>query len=97
MIEQFLMKDNFTYSLVIGTIILSVTAGYLLGSKDPAVVCAKHITEKEQLKIDKDKCDVDLTSCKAKGAGECALNCEPICDQQVKSALATKKEWVCDD
>lgn len=97
MIDELLMKDHFTYALVMGVIIASVTAGYFLGNKDPSVVCAQHITEKERLKIDKVQCDMDLTSCKAKGAASCVLECQSICDSRVKEALETKKEWVCDD
>ena len=97
MIDELLMKDHFTYALVIGVIIASVTAGYFLGNKDPSVVCAQHITEKERLKIDKVQCDMNLTSCKAKGAASAVLNCQSICDDRVKQALETKKEWVCND
>ena len=97
MMEQLLMKDHFTYALVIGTIILSVTAGYFLGHQDKAVVCAQYITDLEDLKVKKAQCDTDLTTCKGKGAANGVLQCKPICDQQVKVALETQKAWNCDD
>jgi hypothetical protein len=40
---------------------------------------------------------MDLTSCKAKGAANAVLDCQLICDDRVKQALETKKEWVCND
>jgi len=95
--NDFILKDHFTYALVIGTIILSVTAGYFLGHQDKAVVCAEYITDLEDLKVKKAQCDVDLTTCKGKGAAEGVLQCKPICDQQVKVALETQKAWSCDD
>jgi len=95
--NDFILKDHFTYALVIGTIILSVTAGYFLGHQDKAVVCAEYITDLEDLKVKKAQCDVDLTTCKGKGAANGVLQCKPICDQQVKVALETQKAWSCDD
>ena len=70
MMQELLMKDNFTYALVIGTIILSVTAGYFLGHQDKAVVCAQYITDLEDLKVKKATCDTDLTTCKGKGGSQ---------------------------
>ena len=97
MIENFLMKDQFTYSLVISVIIASVTAGYFLGHRDPADICSAHIVKLDQEKEDHLQTNDELTQCKAKLAAEKVLDCVSICDKRVKEALEKKKEWICND
>lgn len=98
MIEQLLMKDQFTYSLVIGTIIISVTAGYLLGDKPPEQVCSQYIIENDQLKDKASDLNAELTTAKAKCTAEGIItNCTQICDERVKTALKNYKDIVCED
>lgn len=98
MIEQFLMKDQFTYSLVIGTIIISVTAGYLLGNKPVEQVCAEYIIDNDKLKNEASSLNAELTKvkgeCKASGI---ITNCNQVCDERVKKALKNYKDIVCED
>ena len=97
MMVKFIMKDYIPYSVAGFGVILCLTIGYLLGKQDPAVVCADYILEVEDLKAKKSQCDTDLTTCKAKKAGKAALNCDSVCNQRVKTALDTHKDWVCND
>ena len=97
MMQELLMKDHFTYALVIGTIILSVTAGYFLGHQDKAVVCAQYITDLDKEKQAHLKTVDELTTCKAKASGACVLDCVSVCDKQVQEALKNKKDWICND
>ena len=98
MIEQLLMKDQFTYSLVIGAIVASVTAGYLLGHQPPEQVCSEYIIENDRVKLQSSELNAELTrlkaECKANGI---ITNCTQVCDERVKKALKNYKDIVCED
>ena len=97
MIERILFKQDMAYTIIIFGVVVCLTVGYLLGKQDPAVVCADYIIEVENFKNDKIKSDIDLTTCKAKKAGEAALSCESVCNKRVKQALDTHRDWACND
>jgi hypothetical protein len=98
MIENFLMKDQFTYSLVIGTIIISVTAGYFLGHQPPEQICSEYIIENDELKDKASDLNAELTKAKAKCiASDVVTNCNKVCDERVKKALKDYKDIVCED
>ena len=98
MIEQLLMKDQFTYSLVIGAIVASVTAGYLLGHQPPEQVCAEYIIENDRVKLQNSELNAELTKAKAGcKASNIITNCTQICDERVQKALKNYKNIVCED
>ena len=98
MIDQLLAhRDAIPYALAVGCIALAVAAGYLLGHQNPVVVCSEYIVELEERRNEASRLNSELTTCRARGAGDRALDCIAICDQRVSKALDNYKEVVCSD
>lgn len=98
MIETLLAnKDTSPYAIAITAIIGAVTVGYMLGNKDPAVVCAPQLVQIEELTTKASELNKELTECKSKGVGGAAVSCQAVCARQVEKALAIQKVLECDD
>tara|TARA_X000000368_G_C22622930_1_gene533076 strand:- start:308 stop:604 length:297 start_codon:yes stop_codon:yes gene_type:complete len=98
MIDQLLMsRDGINYAIAISAIILSTVTGYFFGHQSPQQICAEYIVEAERLTETASDCNQKLTACESRGAGECVLDCTPVCANQVADALLTHKNIVCED
>lgn len=98
MIEQILAhRDTIPYALAVAAIILSMAMGYKLADKDPAEVCSEYIIQVDQLKKQVDDLTLELAECKAKGAGQTAIDCQTKIKVAVSKALKDYKEVVCSD
>ena len=91
------MNDQTIYTAAIISIIVSMYVGYAVGHRDEADLCSIHITKLDEEKAAHIKTTGELTECKAKKAGDCALSCKPVCDKQVSDALETRRKWACND
>jgi hypothetical protein len=108
MIDQLLAhRDAIPYTLAVGCIVLAVAMGYKLADKDPAEVCAEYVVKVERLQKQVDELSLELTECKAKGAGKTAIkakgagktaiDCQTKIKASVSKALKDYKEVVCSD
>jgi len=98
MIEQLLVhRDAIPYALAVGCIVLATAMGYLLADKDPAEVCAEYVVTVERLQKQVDELELELTECKAKGAGQAAIDCQTKIKVSVSKALKDYREVVCSD
>jgi len=96
--NDFILKDNFTYGLVILTIIASVTVGYLLAYQPVDKVCAEYITEYDKQKQINSELNAELTKTKAECKAKAVLtDCNQLCDERVKKALKDFKAITCED
>ena len=98
MIEQLLAhRDAIPYALAVGCIVLATAMGYLLADKDPAEVCAEYVIKVDRLQKQVDELTLELAECKAKGAGQTAIDCQTKIKVAVSKALKDYKEVVCSD
>jgi len=98
MIEQLLAhRETIPYAMALCAIILAVFAGYLLGHKDPAILCSTYIVEAERQTAKAFECNRDLTTCKATKAGGAVIDCGPLCAERVSKALKNHKDIICED
>lgn len=98
MIDQLLAhRDAIPYALAVGCIALAVAMGYKLADKDPAQVCAEYVVRVERLQKQIDELTLELTECKAKGAGQTAIDCQAKIKVSVSKALKDYREVVCSD
>lgn len=98
MIEGLLThRDAIPYALAVGCIVLAVAMGYKLADKDPAQVCAEYVVRVERLQKQVDELTLELTECKAKGAGKTAIDCQTKIKVSVSKALKDYREVVCSD
>ena len=98
MIDQLLAhRDAIPYTLAVACIALAVAAGYLLGHENPVSVCSEYIVELEERRNEASRLNSELTICRARSAGDRALDCVAICDKRVSKALDDYKEVVCSD
>jgi len=98
MIETLLAhRDAIPYALAVGCIVLATAMGYLLADKDPAQVCAEYVVKVERLQKQIDELTLELTECKAKGAGQTAIDCQTKIKVAVSKALVDYREVVCSD
>lgn len=98
MIETLLSHRNvIPYALAVACIVLATAMGYLLADKDPAEVCAQYVVRVERLQKQVDELTLELTECKAKGAGQTAIDCQTKIKATVSKALKDYKEVVCSD
>lgn len=98
MIDQLLAhRETIPYAMALCAIILAVFAGYLLGHKDPAILCSTYIVEAERQTTKAFECNRELTTCKATKAGGAVIDCGSLCDERVSKALKNHKDIVCED
>jgi len=98
MIEQILAhRDAIPYALAVACIVLATAMGYLLADKDPAEVCAEYVVKVERLQKQVDELELELTECKAKKAGQTAIDCQTKIKVSVSKALKDYREVVCSD
>ena len=98
MIEQLLThRGAIPYALAVGCIVLATAMGYLLADKDPAEVCAEYVIKVDRLQKQVDELTLELAECKAKGAGQTAIDCQTKIKVAVSKALKDYKEVVCSD
>ena len=98
MIDQLLAhRDAIPYALAVGCIVLATAMGYLLADKDPAQVCAEYVVKVDRLQKQVDELTLELAECKAKGAGQTAIDCQTKIKVSVSKALKDYKEVVCSD
>lgn len=98
MIDQLLAhRDAIPYALAVGCIVLATAMGYLLADKDPAQVCAEYVVKVERLQKQIDELTLELTECKARGAGQTAIDCQTKIKVSVSKALKDYREVVCSD
>jgi len=98
MIEQLLAhRDAIPYALAVGCIVLATAMGYLLADKDPAEVCAEYVVKVERLQKQVDELTLELAECKAKAAGQTAIDCQAKIKLSVSKALKDYREVVCSD
>ena len=98
MIDQLLAhRDAIPYALAVGCIVLAVAMGYKLADRDPAQVCAEYVVRVERLQKQVDELTLELTECKAKGAGQTAIDCQTKIKVLVSKALKDYRELVCSD
>ena len=92
-----LESNNVVYALVIGCTVAALSIGYMLGYQSPAVACVEYIIEADEQRANALDLNEQLTECRAKRAGGNVLDCNRVCDERVKKALANYKEVVCSD
>lgn len=98
MIETLLThRDAIPYALAVGCIVLATAMGYLLADKDPAEVCAEYVIKVDRLQKQVDELTLELAECKARGAGQTAIDCQTKIKVAVSKALKDYREVVCSD
>jgi len=98
MIEQLLThRETIPYAMALGAILLAASVGYLLGLKDPLLVCSEYIVNVEECQSAQREQALLLGECKAKAAGGAVLECENRIKEAVDKALKHHKDIICDD